>query len=521
MEDERTEHRRDVAHGTYRSGFSFGILSFLMIAAFGLVSAIATARIYGVEIIGQFALVSAPVAALWVLSTAKEQAALIREITGLPPRHPRVTELFAAVFTFSSGLTLVMSVLGGLVCTLVFRGPLHHPELVAPMLASLAIYAVVTNTGWNIDSIFSAFVAGRQLFWIRLHETLSFLLAAVAIGLAWHSVWGLVAATMAASLSALVHRVVEVRRFVRVRLDEGGYRRGMRALPGLLRFGLKITPGGIALGIGQQAGVWAIASVAPTALVGAYSRALTIPERLQQVNVRIAEMLYPTLVGRRVRGDAAGFDRALLDTVRYGLIGMLLVASVCGGAAHASLALFGPGFSRAAPAFALLIATPALAVIASAQNQALLAVDRPGLTSIVALVRVALTLSLTIVLTARVGIAGPAIALLAGFLLDIVWKTAVLLPFLSSALRESWPLGQRFALVAAYAGGFAAAHAIERSGSALGWLILSLLLGTLAYVAILAVGGAVNERDRDRLSDVLAIARRWRAKRRALEPAAG
>jgi hypothetical protein len=85
------------------------------------------------------------------------------------------------------------------------------PELVTPAFVSLAGYAIVTNTAWNFDAIFSAFVAGRQLFWVRLHETLSFLAIAIAIGLSWRSVWGLVIATIGGSLTALVHRLVVVR----------------------------------------------------------------------------------------------------------------------------------------------------------------------------------------------------------------------------------------------------------------------------------------------------------------------
>src|SRR5271154_1917222 len=468
------------AHGSYRSGFTYGILSFLAVAAFGVVSTIATARIYGVRIIGEFALVSAPVATLWILSTAKEQAALIKEITSLPPRHPRITHLFAAVFTFSSGLTVVMSVLVAAISALVFRGPLHHPELVAPMLVSLAGYALITNTGWNIDSIFSAFVAGRQLFWVRLHETLSFLVIATAVGLSWRSVWGLVIATIGASSTALIHRAVAARRFASARIDRHGYREGMKALPDLLRFGLKITPGGIAQGVSQQVGIWAIGLVSPVALVGAYSRAQTIPDRLQQVNFRIVEVLYPTLVGRRARGDGEGFDRALLDTVRYALTGMLLIASVCGGAASAILTLFGPGFARAAPAFVLLIAYPSLAVVTSAQTQALWSVDRPGLTSITSLARLAVTVLLTILLTSRVGIGGPAIALLAGFLLDAVWKMLALRPFLSRPLRETWPLRQRVALVVSYVCGFAAARAVERPLPSFGGLRVGRAAGTVA-----------------------------------------
>lgn len=506
-------------HGSYRSGFAFGILSFLAVATFGVVSTIATARIYGVRVIGQFALVTAPVAALWVLSTAKEQAALIKEITSLPPRHPRVTHLFAAVFTFSTGLTIVMSIVVGAVSVLVFRGPLHHPELVAPMLVSLAGYAIVTNTGWNIDSIFSAFVAGRQLFWVRLHETLGFLVIAVAVGLSWRSVWGLVIATIGASFTALLHRTALARSFAGARMDRAGYREGMRALPDLLRFGLKITPGGIAQGISQQVGIWAIGIVSPVALVGAYSRAQTIPDRLQQVNFRIIEVLYPTLVGRRAKGDGEGFDRALLDTARYALTGMLLIASVCGGAADAILTLFGPGFARAAPAFVLLIAYPALAAVTSAQTQALWSVDKPGLTSVTALARLAVTVALTVMLTPRIGIAGPAIGLLAGFLLDMAWKTVALRPFLSRSLHVSWPLRQRLALVVSYACGFGAARALERSLPSTGGLLLSLIAGTLAYAGALLLGGGLNHRDRERLAEALASARARRGHSRALAQA--
>jgi O-antigen/teichoic acid export membrane protein len=500
-------------HGSYRSGFAFGILSFLAMGVLGIVPLILSSRIYGVRIIGQFALVSAPVLALWVLSTAKEQAALIKEITGLPPRHPRVTQLFAAVFTFSSGLTIVMSILGAFISWIVFRGPLHHPELVGPVFVGLAGYALITNTGWNIDSVFSAFVAGRQLFWVRLHETFSFLTLAVVIGLVWHSIWGLVIATIGGSFTSLIQRIIVVRHFVRPRLSRAEYREGMRVLPSLLRFGLKITPGGIAQGVSQQAGVWAIGTVAPVALVGAYSRAETIPARLQQVNFRLAEVLYPTLVGRRAKGDGEGFDRALIDSIRYALVGLILIAAVGGGAAHSILQIFGPGFSRAAPALTLLVVYPALSSITIAQNQALFAVDRPGLTSIAAVARLVVTIMLTVVLTPRIGIIGPAIALLAGFVVQIIWSVIALIPFLSQSLRTTWPIRERLALIVAYAGGFGAATAIEHVLPGTGGLFLSLLGGMVAYAAVFVVSGGINDRDRHRLAAIIDQARSWRTRR--------
>ncbi|HXM87040.1 MAG TPA: hypothetical protein VN889_05355, partial [Solirubrobacteraceae bacterium] len=228
---------------SYRSGFFFGTLSFFAVAAAGLLSTVLTSRLYGVRIIGSFALVSAPVAAMWVLSTVKEQQALIKEITQLPARHPRVTQLFAVVFLFSSALTVVVALFDATICWFVFRGPLHAPQLLAPALVSIAGYAIVTNTGWNIDSILSAFVAGRQIFWVRVHEVVSFIAIAMLVGLLWHSVWGLVIATIGASMSSLAHRVLAARHFVQARLSIRELRAGMSALPELLRFGLRATPG--------------------------------------------------------------------------------------------------------------------------------------------------------------------------------------------------------------------------------------------------------------------------------------
>src|SRR5262249_12095572 len=162
-----------------------------------------------------------------------------------------------------------------------------------------------------------------------------------AVGVAWKSVWSLVIATIGASLIALVHRALASRRFLAGGLTRKGYREGLSVLPGLLRFGLRAAPGQVAVGVSQQGGVWAIGVVAPVAVVGAYSRALVIPQKVQQASMRITEVLFPTLVGRHSTGDGHGFDRALIDSIRYEVIGMLLLAAAIGGCARSMLDLFG------------------------------------------------------------------------------------------------------------------------------------------------------------------------------------
>lgn len=506
--------------GTYKAGFFFGALSFGATVGLGFVSTIVTARLYGVDVIGEYALVWAPVAAMWVLSTVREQQALIREITKLEPRHPRVTQLFAAVFAFSFGLTALVGAIDAVACLFVFPGPLNAPDLLVPALVSIAGYALVTNTGWNLDSILSSFVAGRSLFRVRLTESLSFIVLAAAVAVFSPTVWGLVAATIGSSALALCHRLVTARHFVHPRLTRAEFREGLRVLPDLLRFGLKAAPGQMAQGISQQGGVWAIGMVAPVAVVGAYSRALVIPRSLQQASMRISEVLYPTLVGRHSEGDGHGFDRAMIDSIRYEVIGMLMLAAAIGGAAHSVLELFGPGFARAVPALALLAIYPALASVTVTQTQALWAVNRPGVTSLIAFLRLAVAIALLVFLTPGMHMVGPAVAMLAGFVVVIVLSGCALRGHLTRPLRATWPLREMLVLPLAYGAGFGAAHGVEAVLPSAWALPLCLAAGAVAYLAAFLVCGGLNQRDRGRIAEATPMLRA-RLGRPAAAPASG
>jgi hypothetical protein len=94
----------------------------------------------------------------------------------------------------------------------------------------------------------------------------------------------------------------------------------------------------------------------------------------------------------------------------------------------------------------------------------------------------------------------------------MAWNSVALLPFLSRALRVTWPLRQRFALVTAYVAGFAVARAVEHSDSSFGGLLLSLILGSAAYLAAFLASGGLNQRDRDRLTEMIGRARSRRGR---------
>ena len=189
------------------------------------------------------------------------------------------------------------------------------------------------------------------------------------------------------------------------------------------------------------------------------------------------------------------------------VIGMLMLAAAIGGAAHSVLGLFGPGFSRAVPALVLLAAYPALASVTVTQTQALWAVNRPGVTSLIALLRLVVAIALLVALTPSMHMVGPAVAMLAGFVVVIVLSGWALRGHLTRPLRATWPLRQMAVLPFAYGAGFGAAHGVEAVLPSAFALPLCLVAGAVAYAAAFLLCGGLNERDRGRVREAAAMLR--------------
>jgi O-antigen/teichoic acid export membrane protein len=502
--------RRPARRASYTEAAGYGALSFGLMTAVAIGSSIAIARVYGIDVIGEYALVIAPLNIVWYLSSARERPAFIREISTLEPRAPRVTGLFYAMLAFSTALTIVTGVLVMAGTYLLFEGPIGQPDLVLPAGAVIGSYILITNPAWNLDAVFVGFRAGRDLFWIRLHVPLAFVAFAIALAPVLGTVWGLVAANIASTATAFAHRLVVVPGYMRAVVSREELRDGMRTLPELIRFGLKIVPGSIANGISNDVGTWALGIVGSLSAVGAFARAWTVAGRFVEFNWRIAEMLFPTLVQRRSLGDRLGFDRARLDTVRYSAVFLLLPAAAGGGAAEGVMAVFGPGFDAAAPALAILLVLPVLAAVVTVQRNVLLALDRPWLTSVAALARVAVTVAAAFVLAPSLDITGVAIAMLVGVAAqaagmaeltrrELAVQSGDLAPVPGSGLLSHWSPREMLALALAYVAGFAAARAVDGSIDALAGVIPALLAGACAYGVCFWLCRGINARDRVRL----------------------
>jgi O-antigen/teichoic acid export membrane protein len=492
-------------------GLSFAAMSYGVSVAIAIASGIVMARLYGIEVVGEFALVTAAVGSLWFLSTIREQPAFIRLVARLSPRDSAVTGLFVAVFAFSSALTLVavLLVTGG--SYLLYDGLVDQPQLFAPALANMGGYLLLANPGWNLDSVFVAYGDGRRLFWIRLNQSIAFLVLVIVLSFVMPTVWGPVVATIFSWVTSLVHRVAVVGEWMGFRASADDLRAGFRKLPEIIKFGLKLAPGSIAAGLSGQTTTWVLGAMTTVATVGAYSRAATISTRFSEINQRIREMLFPALVRRRDAGDHEAFARALTDSIRLSMAGLLLPAAIVGGASTAMMGLYGSEFEFAAPALAITMLSPALLGGNGMRVAAVTAIDRPLSVTYARVAAIILKLAVIVPLVLAWGITGAAIAPLLRSLLVNTWLNVVIRKHLGIPARQLYPARQLGTMALAYAVGFGAAALLQNVLPQPFGLMIALVAGAVAYVATYVALGGPTERDRQRFRAAVARVRRRRA----------
>ena len=469
-----------------------------------LVSSILLARIYGVTVIGQYALVLSVVLFTVIFSTLREQTAFVRTVAVLDRYDARISGAFYAVLSLSIGITCVVGGLTFLVSSALFRGALNQPDVVAATGIALLSHLTFERIAWTLDSVLVAFRRAKELFWLRLLQVLCFSALAVGLGAfgGYDSLMSLVLANVASFGFFVFIRIIIVRKYMRFIVPMSAIRSGFSRLPSYVRFGIR-SIGVTVAAVGRVAPTWVLASTGSIAQVGAYSRAELIATRVTEGTWRVSEMLLPTLVERRDAVDNEGFDRSLIDTIRYMVIALLALAAAGGGAAVGVMQAFGPGFHTAANALALLLVFPAISAVTMCEKQALYALDRPMAASVVAIIELVLLLILAVTLGLAFGPTGVAAALVisATVAASLYWST--LRAHLQNSLRHYWCGREMLLLLLSYAAGFGAARAIDLTSDDHLVTVLAVAVGAIVYGALFLVTGGLNQRDKDRIRSLL------------------
>ncbi|MFA9269507.1 MAG: hypothetical protein ACEQSX_01945, partial [Baekduiaceae bacterium] len=151
---------RKTKRGSYSEGVGYEAVAFILVTCIALGSSVAIARIYGVEILGEYALAFAPYYALNNLSSVREQAAFARRIATMQPRDPMITGLWVAMFGFSTALTVGMAAVVLTATWFIYSGPLGRPDLFELAVVPILFGIFVFNPSWNLDRVFTTFRAG-------------------------------------------------------------------------------------------------------------------------------------------------------------------------------------------------------------------------------------------------------------------------------------------------------------------------------------------------------------------------
>jgi O-antigen/teichoic acid export membrane protein len=490
-----------------RRGLGFAAGSFLTSVVLGLGSSIVTSRLYGVDVIGEYALVSVPYMFGSQLSSVGEGTAFVREAAGLRVGDPRITALWRRVLGFSMLLTTTVGALALLVSALLFHGPMEQPDLVLPAAVVLAAYVLLGNVSWNIDHLLSAHRAASALFVARFAETAAFLVAGFVLSFVDDTVWGLVWATVAMFAVPFVVRCTFLPRYLvrRVPLEERTQAR--RDLPRLLRFGITLLPATIGNSITTSVGTWVVGSVATVAQTGAYARSFGLASKFWEAGFRISEILMPGMVERHDNGDRDGAAHLLNRTLRLAGGALLVVAAAGSGAAEGVLGVFGPGFEQGAGALAFLLTGYVLGVIGSVQGQGYLTWGRPGLVTKMGLIRTAIVALSAWPLTVAFGITGAGLSFFIGQLVAVVLNDRVLQRVVGRMAALGPSLLARLALV--WVAGAATAWAVDQLSESIVVSVLALAAGAAVGGAAVLALGVLGQDERDQLLRLLRrVARR-------------
>ncbi|HYD10830.1 MAG TPA: oligosaccharide flippase family protein [Acidimicrobiales bacterium] len=483
--------------GTLKQGMGFAASSFLSNLVVQLLSSVLTARLYGVDTIGEYALVTAPWLTLIQFSSVAEQTAMVRTLSVVPARDAKVARTFFSVLGFSFTLTTFVSLIVGVSSVAALRGPIDQPDLVAPALVVLLGYVLVENVSWNMDSVFSAFRAGREIFIARFVQAASFLVLAVGLRAVSESVWSLALATALSFLFALLVRLPMIRRYV-ARPRRGDVRQGVRELPALLRFSLPLVPGSLANGLSSQAPTWLLGGMTNVATVGSYSRAAGVAIRIQDVGFRLSEMVFPAMVERQHNDDRKGMQRDLGFALRGSMLPLILVAAVGGGVATTALKVFGEGFDDAADAFALLLGTYSLTVLSLLMGQTILALGNPWVNTSLVLVRSACIVALLVPGIALYDETGAAGALFLGYVLDVAIRLRLIRRRVF--VNGFHHIGRSvIAVVIASVPAFAVARVLDRALVEPLGLLAGGVAGSITYVVVVVLLGGVSADERQRM----------------------
>lgn len=422
----------------YAHGLKYSAYDAVTSLILGLVSAIATARVFGATVIGAFALASLLTGSLHMVSNVREQGGLVRELTRHAPRAPESRALLWLVLSFSVLITVGVLLPFGALAVWLLREVFDQPDLVAPFAVLVGSYVLLDNTSFNLEAPLVAYRDGRSLWITRMGITATMIAGALACAaLDERSLWALVAITVAASVTGLAIRLRAVSRLTGLRTSRGRIRHVRPRLRPIVWFGIRQAPLNYSESAIEYTDTAVLGATVPLATIGAYNRAYSLYQRASQIPTALGRLYFPTLTGLFHRGERDAMVSVYRLSTRYLMLLLLPAATWVAACAPAILDVFGPGFDEASTALSILIFAVVVRGYDKTAAGLLAACDRPGIVSIVSVGTALLNVALCLALIPPLELTGAALANSGSWLLGAaisLWLAA------GEARRSVWAM---------------------------------------------------------------------------------
>ncbi len=364
IETPSDEHPDD-SGGSIAGGVVGVTISSLITAVGSILTAVVASRMYGINIVGEFALVIAPWAVLVRISTIAEHLGFMRVAAVMPLRSKQLGALFRALLRFSTALTLVMSVFTSIVTALLYHGPIHRPHLVYPAMTLIFGYLFFDNVGWNLDTLLTSTRQHLALFYARISQSLSILVMTWLLAFKIPTVWGLTLATLFGYAFPFVIRIPAAIKVLPKSLSPDDHESARREFRTLLKFSKDFIPNSWMAGISGQSPTVVLGAYSTDTQLGVFSRAVGITGRLQDIVFRMGANVV-TYLSRAFAESRDSFVKLSRRTITLTILAIGLPVSILCGSARAVLRVFGNDFVAGASSLRILAVAVLISSVCSA-----------------------------------------------------------------------------------------------------------------------------------------------------------
>lgn len=400
----------------FQRGVFYAFIRYAVSLISGLGLSLLFAHLLGSETLGTVALLTSILGIFKPLSSLGEHFALIPSLNRQPEQSPKAATVFWATVTVSLSLSALLCLPYALMSGAILTHLYQRPDLVA----ALWIYMAGTYLLGSLTYLLAApFQAHQQMKYMALMELgngiVKILILVVMV------LW-LGPTVMAAVWAYVLGFFINVVLLLWFLPHVLGKSLGPVSLTGLhqelsqiYRFSLKALPGNASISVLQHADRLILGYFAKPAMLGVYTIAYGLFEKLLMMGVTYEQMVFSSASRLSQPSDRAGLYPIYLSALRSACFFLFPLLTLLAGFGKTALGVFGPDFPAGATALVILLSGTLFDGFSRITLAMMAGLGRPGLKGLIMMAGSGLNLGLSLALIPYFQLNGAAMANTLGY----------------------------------------------------------------------------------------------------------